>query len=223
MRLLRGREGRRLHDHRGEREAFLSRSISYESGWRSSPQAPLKDAIRGQQRQALPISEAIGGFSRVYAAAVLDYMRALPEDALESVVRALSRAISANGSTVYIFGNGGSHAIARHLEYALRMRFRALYGIRIKCGVDYHSAQAHAVGGGYGSIFEVVLRTDLIAGHARPAAGGGLETWSRLKQDGLYRHEVFRYHDHAWRIDTDESVPADQLPAEDKSFLELGP
>ena len=160
MRLLRGREGRRLHDHGGEREAFLSRSISYEGGWRSSSPTSLEDAIRGQQRQALPISEAIGGFSRVYAAAVLDYMRALPEDALESVVRALSRAISANGSTVYIFGNGGSHAIARHLEYALRMRFRALYGIRIKCGVDYHSAQAHAVGGGYVSIFEVVLRTE---------------------------------------------------------------
>src|SRR5437667_2465334 len=114
MSLLRGREGWWLHDHGRGREPFLSRSISYENGWRLSSPPPLKHD-RARELPTLPISEAIAGFSRVYAATVLDYVRALPEDALEPVVRALSGAIAAGGSTLYVFGNGGSHAIARHL------------------------------------------------------------------------------------------------------------
>jgi D-sedoheptulose 7-phosphate isomerase len=154
MRLLRGRESR-LHDHGGEREAFLARSVSYENGWRLSSPAPLT-----QQRRALPIAEAIAGFARVYATTVLDYMRSLPEDALDPVVRALAGAIASGGSTLYVFGNGGSHAIARHLEYALRVRFKGSHGVRVNCGVDYHSAQAYAAAGGYDSIFEAVLRSE---------------------------------------------------------------
>jgi D-sedoheptulose 7-phosphate isomerase len=152
MRLLRGRDGRWLHDH-GEREAFLSRSVSYENGWRlSSPSKP--------PRRTLPIAEAIAGFSRVYASTVLDYMRSLPEDALDPVVDALAEATATERSTLYVFGNGGSHAIARHLEYALRSRFDGLHGVRVNCGVDYHSAQACAAAGGYDSIFETVLRSE---------------------------------------------------------------
>src|SRR5919197_6008572 len=154
MRLLRAREGKRLQDHGGERDDFLTRSISYANGWRWSP---------AQQRRALPITEAIAGFSRAYAATVLGYLRSLPEDALDPVARALSGAIAADGSTLHIFGNGGSHAIARHLEYALRVRFSGLHGVRINCGVDYHSAQMHAVAGGYDSIFEAVLRSGRVS------------------------------------------------------------
>src|SRR5919204_4725390 len=163
MRLLRGREGRWLHDHGGRREAFLSRSISYENGWRLSSPAPVKHD-RALQPPTLPIREAIAGFSRIYAATVLDYLRALPEEALEPVVSALAGAIATGRSTLYVFGNGGSHAIARHLEYALRLRFRDVHGVRVNCGVDYHSAQAHAAAGGYDSIFEAVLRSE----RARP-------------------------------------------------------
>jgi D-sedoheptulose 7-phosphate isomerase len=159
MRLLRGREGWWLHDHGGKREAFLSRSVSYENGWRLSSPAPLKQD-RDRDHQTLPISAAIAGFSHVYAATVLDYVRALPEEALELVVGALSGAISSGRSTLYVFGNGGSHAIARHLEYALRVRFRGLHGVRVNCGVDYHSAQAYAAAGGYDSIFEAVLLSE---------------------------------------------------------------
>ena len=159
MRLLREREGRWLHDHGGRREAFLSRSISYENGWRLSSPAPVKHD-RALQPQTLPIFEAIAGFSRIYAATVLDYMRALPGEALEPVVDALAGAIATGRSALYVFGNGGSHAIARHLEYALRVRFRGLHGVRVNCGVDYHSAQAYAAAGGYDSIFEAVLLSD---------------------------------------------------------------
>lgn len=155
MRLLRGRDGRWLHNHGGEREAFLSRSVSYENGWRLSSPAPPKP-----QRRTLPIAEAIAGFSRVYASTVLDYMRSLPEDDLDPVVGALAEAIAAERSTLYVFGNGGSHAIARHLEYALRSRFNGLHGVRVNCGVDYHSAQACAAAEGYDSIFEAVLRSE---------------------------------------------------------------
>ena len=161
MRLLRGREGRWLPYGGVGRGDVLWRSISYERGWRLSAPAPVKrSAMLGE----LSISEAIAGFSRVYAATVLDYMRALSDDALDPVVRALARAIAADGSTLYVFGNGGSHAIARHLEYALRLRFRDVHGIRVNCGVDYHSAQAYAAAGGYDSIFEAVLRSE----RARP-------------------------------------------------------
>src|SRR5919197_2735876 len=160
MKLLRGREGKWLHYGGGERGEVLSRSISYERGWRLSAPAPVKGPAILEQ---LSISEAIAGFSRVYAATVLDYLRSLPEDALEPVVRALSGAV-AEGSTLYVFGNGGSHAIARHLEYALRLRFRDVHGVRVNCGVDYHSAQAHAAAGGYDSIFEAVLHSE----RARP-------------------------------------------------------
>ena len=160
MKLLRGREGRWLHYGGGERGDVLSRSISYERGWRLSAPAPVKSPAILEQ---LSISEAIAGFSRVYAATVLDYLRSLPEDALEPMARALSGAV-AEGSTLYVFGNGGSHAIARHLEYALRLRFRDVHGVRVNCGVDYHSAQAHAAAGGYDSIFEAVLHSE----RARP-------------------------------------------------------
>jgi D-sedoheptulose 7-phosphate isomerase len=159
MRLLRGREVRWLHDRGGEREAFLSRSISYENGWRLSSPAPVKQD-RAWETQTLAISAEVAGFSRIYAATVLDYVRALPEEALEPVVSALSNAISAGRSTLYVFGNGGSHAIARHLEYALRVRFKGLHGVRVNCGVDYHSAQAYAAAGGYDSIFEAVLLSE---------------------------------------------------------------
>ena len=156
MRLLRGREGRWLHEYGGEREAFLSRSVSYENGWRQSSPVPLE-----QQRRPPPIAEAIGSFSHVYATTVLDYMRSLPEDALDPLVDALAGAPAAGASTLYVFGNGGSHAIARHLEYALRSRFQGLHGVRVNCGVDYHSAQAYAAADGYDSIFEAVLRSEL--------------------------------------------------------------
>src|SRR5581483_11700709 len=56
----------------------------------------------------------------------------------------------------------------------------------------------------------VVVHRDLSHGQAAEATGGGLETWSRL--DGtsplLYRHQVSRYHDGDWRIETDEQVRA---------------
>jgi D-sedoheptulose 7-phosphate isomerase len=155
MRLLRGREGKRLHDHSGEREAFLSRSVSYESGWRLSSPPPVK-----RQRRVSPIAEEIAGFARVYATTVVGYLRSLTENALEPVVRALAGTIAGGGSTLYVFGNGGSHAIARHLEHALRVRFEGVHGVRVNCGVDYHSAQAYAAADGYDSIFETVLRSE---------------------------------------------------------------
>jgi len=122
---------------------LLRGRVSYENGGRTWPGA-----------------DAIAGFAHVYADTVLGYLRSLPEGALEPVVRALARATSAERSTLYVFGNGGSHAIARHLEHALRMRFRGLHGVRVNCGVDYHSAQAYAAAEGYDSIFEAVLRSE---------------------------------------------------------------
>jgi D-sedoheptulose 7-phosphate isomerase len=110
--------------------------------------------------RAQPSPDAIAGFARAYAGTVLGYLRSLTEGALDPVVRALTRTVTAERSTLYVFGNGGSHAIARHLEHALRMRFRGSHGVRVNCGIDYHSAQAYAAAEGYDSIFEAVLRSE---------------------------------------------------------------
>jgi phosphoheptose isomerase len=42
----------------------------------------------------------------------------------------------------------------------LRSRFKGLHGVRVNCGVDYHSAQAYAAADGYDSIFEAVLSSE---------------------------------------------------------------
>src|SRR5438105_11643865 len=64
----------------------VKHSVGAELGGRRAPRDGPAELPR-----ALPISEAIAGFSRVYAATVLDYVRSLPEDALDLVVHALSR------------------------------------------------------------------------------------------------------------------------------------
>jgi D-sedoheptulose 7-phosphate isomerase len=111
-------------------------------------------------RHSAEITSAIGSFVDAYKDTVLAYVRLLPDDALDPVVDALVAAVVARANTIYVLGNGGSHAIARHLEHTLRQRFTGLHGIRVNCAVDYHSSQSHAVSGGYDSIFESMLRTE---------------------------------------------------------------
>jgi len=106
----------------------------------------------------------VAEFAAAYTGAVLDYVRALPADALDPVVDALAGAVAAGANSLYLFGNGGSHAIARHLDLALRRRFAGLRPLRINCAVDYHGNQWLAVSGGFDSIFEGILRSEGASG-----------------------------------------------------------
>jgi hypothetical protein len=58
----------------------------------------------------------------------------------------------------------------------------------------------------------VVLHVTLIRGKARQAAGGGVEVWIPEHGDTLYRHEVIRYQDGAWRVVSSDDALASQLP-----------
>ncbi len=104
--------------------------------------------------------EAVAAFAAVYAASVLDYVRSLPDSVLDPAVDALVGAVVADGNTLYLLGNGGSHAIARHLELSLRRRLADVHALRISCAVDYHVSQSLAVASGFESIFEALLRSE---------------------------------------------------------------
>jgi hypothetical protein len=60
----------------------------------------------------------------------------------------------------------------------------------------------------------VTLHRSLDHGVARQATGGGLETWGRLGGPGSaqFRHEIIRYEDGAWRVETSEDVAAETVP-----------
>jgi phosphoheptose isomerase len=111
-------------------------------------------------RELLRATDAIGAFVSAYRSAVLGYLRSLSEHDLDEVVGTLAAAAATEGNTLYVFGNGGSHAIARHLEDALRRRFMDVRGVRVTSSVDYHLAQSQALAEGYESVFEAVLRAE---------------------------------------------------------------
>lgn len=103
------------------------------------------------------LSDAIARFASVYATVVIDQLRAVPEPVLRSLSDAVAAAAAADRSTIYVFGNGGSHAISRHLEHELRSRFAGHGGVRVNCGIDYHTGQHGASCDGFDSVFETVL------------------------------------------------------------------
>jgi phosphoheptose isomerase len=106
------------------------------------------------------LSDAIARFTNVYATVVLDHLRAVPEATLRSLADAVAATVAGDRRTIYVFGNGGSHAISRHLEHELRSRFTARGGVRVNCGIDYHSGQHGASSAGFDSVFETVLRAE---------------------------------------------------------------
>ncbi|TMC02256.1 MAG: SIS domain-containing protein [Chloroflexi bacterium] len=106
------------------------------------------------------LSDAIARFTNVYATVVVDQLRAVPDATLRSLAEAIAATVARDRSTIYVFGNGGSHAISRHLEHELRSSFTDSCGVRVNCGIDYHSGQHGAVSAGFDAVFETVLRAE---------------------------------------------------------------
>jgi phosphoheptose isomerase len=77
------------------------------------------------------------------------------------VIELMHDAISRSRSTVYLFGNGGSHAISKCLEYALQ-NYASTQGVavRIQTGVDVHHATLLADRDSPGTSFTQVLNTE---------------------------------------------------------------
>lgn len=90
------------------------------------------------------------------------YLAAFPEEVLAEFADMLAAALGDGGNTLYLFGNGGSHAIARHFEYALRHRLRGVRPVRVNCGADFHLGQYHATERGFVSIFESILDSEQV-------------------------------------------------------------
>jgi D-sedoheptulose 7-phosphate isomerase len=116
------------------------------------------DPVPGDQTMTADLA----AFLDYYERTILQYLGSLPEDALGVFTEILATAVSTEGNTMYFFGNGGSNAIARHLEYALRSRFHGLYPVRVTGGADFHAGQFYAASDDFTSIFESILDSEQI-------------------------------------------------------------
>jgi phosphoheptose isomerase len=75
-----------------------------------------------------------------------------------AVLALLQNSISNSRSTVYLFGNGGSYAICKCLEYALQTYAAARgFSLRTQTGIDVHDVRASANDGSVGVSFVDVL------------------------------------------------------------------
>jgi phosphoheptose isomerase len=79
----------------------------------------------------------------------------------EGVVNRLRKSVARPHSTIYLFGNGGSHAISKCFEYALQAYASSRdFGLRVQTGVDVHKATLLATNGRSGTSFVGVLKTE---------------------------------------------------------------
>lgn len=97
----------------------------------------------------------ISGFIRFYREAIVRYHeKHIDGPLLEKLSGAITTAIEVDRNTIFAFGNGGSHAITRHLERSLKLELSgSRLGIRIDHGIDFHAAQAVVCADGYDQIF----------------------------------------------------------------------
>src|SRR5438477_9463149 len=79
----------------------------------------------------------------------------------EIVVSRLLKSVSHPRSTIYLFGNGGSHAIGKCVEYALQAHASSRgLRIRVQTGVDVHKATLPVIDDNVGTSFVEVLKTE---------------------------------------------------------------
>jgi phosphoheptose isomerase len=166
--------------------------------------------------------EAIDSFTSLYAATVVEYLRGVFDPMIANAASLLTDTVPRDRSTVYIFGSGGAHAIARQMARSLRERFAGVCGVRVSSGVDFHESQSTALRAGYRSVFEGVLESERADGRdlvvllsgggdaegvlraARHCRARGIPTISiagmdggRITREGLTDHPiVVGIHDH---------------------------
>ena len=104
----------------------------------------------------------IDGFINHYDKKLMEYHnRPAADSERKALTDACVAAIKRKRNTIYLFGNGGSHAIARHFEISLNA---ALEGteqtIRLNHGVDFHTAQGTTTSQNYNRIFVSILENE---------------------------------------------------------------
>lgn len=79
----------------------------------------------------------------------------------QDLFRQLHNALKQNRNVIYLFGNGGSHAIGQCLKYALQSyAARRGLSVRIQTGVDVHQASDPSFDDAPGISFTQILRTE---------------------------------------------------------------
>jgi D-sedoheptulose 7-phosphate isomerase len=104
------------------------------------------------------LQKSIKLFKEHYQEQMMSHLKLVPADLITKAVKLLQKTIKKPKGTIYIFGNGGSHAIARHFELTLKDLFEnSNYPVRVNCGVDFHISQSEAHKKDYKNIFKKIL------------------------------------------------------------------
>jgi D-sedoheptulose 7-phosphate isomerase len=105
--------------------------------------------------------DAIEEFRDDYAARFAAGVRGFLMQHGRKLCRELHNALTRPRSTVYLFGNGGSHAIGKCIEFALQGYASARgLAVRVRTGVDVHRVNWLDVGDNPGTSFVSVLRAE---------------------------------------------------------------
>ena len=107
------------------------------------------------------MDDTIERFRAHYTAEITSGISLFLESHGWTIINRLGAAFSRPRSTIYLFGNGGSHAISKCLEYALQFHAsqRGLR-IRVQTGVDVHKATLLPKNDHAGISFVEVLKTE---------------------------------------------------------------
>ena len=107
------------------------------------------------------MQEAIAQFRNRYADQFADGALAFIERDGQIIVRRIQGSLTNARSTVYLFGNGGSHAICQCFKYALHTyaRERGL-SLRVQTGVDVHCLTQHSTADHPGTSFVQILQAE---------------------------------------------------------------
>jgi D-sedoheptulose 7-phosphate isomerase len=100
-------------------------------------------------------------FKAYYRAEIKTAFDRIAFDEVTKVIEMIARAVKMPKSTIYVLGNGGSTAVARHFGTSLQQRCMHLnYGTRFNYGINMHVSQAHANANGYENIFSNLLAAE---------------------------------------------------------------
>lgn len=122
-------------------------------------------SARFYEKQSRPLAQHLACFIRHYRDTVINHLDS--KSSLQDISwlsDLLVKTIRARG-TIYICGNGGSHAIGRQLESSLLDELTTTdFPARIRWGIDFHTSQAIVCRHGYDYIFSQLLSRE----HAGP-------------------------------------------------------
>jgi len=105
------------------------------------------------------LANEVGKFTAHYQKALLHGLKSVSAKAIEQAAHFLQGVLNDEG-TLYIFGNGGSYALARHFEAILKEEFRnSSTRLRTNCGIDPCAVQSSSQNS-FTDFFVNVLKTE---------------------------------------------------------------